>query len=144
MKSIFNSLFILFIIIFQYSYGQQNHLDIRIKEKQTKKEKKKNNKILNRKTINYDATSLWDAIRPALGANIFFRDGKAIINTGALFASGNNFILWVVNGVIVGEEIPNNINIYEIEKVEILRNPIETGKYGFRGSSGVIEITLKN
>jgi len=61
-----------------------------------------------------------------------------------LFASGNNFILWVVNGVIVGEEIPNNINIYEIEKVEILRNPIETGKYGFRGSSGVIEITLKN
>lgn len=144
MKFIFNSLFIYFIFFSNFSFGQQNTLDIRINENQIKKEKKKKNKTFTRKTINYDATSLWDAIRPTLGANISIRDDKAIINTGAMFASGNNFILWVVNGVIVGEQIPNNINIYDIEKVEILRNPIETGKYGFRGSSGVIEITLKN
>jgi hypothetical protein len=66
-----------------------------------------------------------------------------LINTGTLFASGNNYVIWVVNGVILGENIPENINIYDIEKVTVLRKPIETEKYGFRGSAGVIEINLK-
>tara|TARA_B100000886_G_C20218036_1_gene405280 strand:- start:455 stop:586 length:132 start_codon:yes stop_codon:yes gene_type:complete len=43
--------------------------------------------------MNYNASNLWDAIRPALGANIIFRDGKALINTGTLFESGNNYII---------------------------------------------------
>jgi len=134
---------IFFISIFQFSFGQQDSLKIQINKKESKKERR-NKRTKTKKTINYDANSLWDAIRPVLGANIFYRDGKAIINTGTLFATGNNFVLWVVNGVILGDQIPNNINIYEIDNVEVLRTPIETEKYGFRGSSGVIEITLKN
>lgn len=143
MKSVIIFYFIFFISIFQFSFGQQDSLKIQINKKESKKERR-NKRTKTKKTINYDANSLWDAIRPVLGANIFYRDGKAIINTGTLFATGNNFILWVVNGVILGDQIPNNINIYEIDNVEVLRTPIETEKYGFRGSSGVIEITLKN
>ena len=143
MKSAIIFCFIFFISIFQFSFGQQDSLKIQINKKESKKERR-NKRTKTKKTINYDANSLWDAIRPVLGANIFYRDGKAIINTGTLFATGNNFILWVVNGVILGDQIPNNINIYEIDNVEVLRTPIETEKYGFRGSSGVIEITLKN
>ena len=143
MKSAIIFYFIFFISIFQFSFGQQDSLKIQINNKESKKERR-NKRTKTKKTINYDANSLWDAIRPVLGANIFYRDGKAIINTGTLFATGNNFILWVVNGVILGDQIPNNINIYEIDNVEVLRTPIETEKYGFRGSSGVIEITLKN
>lgn len=143
MKSAIIFYFIFFISIFQFSFGQQDSLKIQINKKESKKERR-NKRTKTKKTINYDANSLWDAIRPVLGANIFYRDGKAIINTGTLFATGNNFILWVVNGVILGDQIPNNINIYEIDNVEVLRTPIETEKYGFRGSSGVIEITLKN
>lgn len=143
MKSAIIFYFIFFISIFQLSFGQQDSLKIQINKKESKKERR-NKRTKTKKTINYDANSLWDAIRPVLGANIFYRDGKAIINTGTLFATGNNFILWVVNGVILGDQIPNNINIYEIDNVEVLRTPIETEKYGFRGSSGVIEITLKN
>ena len=93
--------------------------------------------------MNYNASNLWDAIRPALGANIIFRDGKALINTGTLFESGNNYIIWVINGVIFSENIPDDINIYEIEKVTVLRKTVETEKYGFRGSAGVTEIKLK-
>ena len=143
MKSAIIFYLIFFISIFQFSFGQQDSLKIQINKKESKKERR-NKRTKTKKTINYDANSLWDAIRPVLGANIFYRDGKAIINTGTLFATGNNFILWVVNGVILGDQIPNNINIYEIDNVEVLRTPIETEKYGFRGSSGVIEITLKN
>lgn len=143
MKSAIIFYLIFFISIFQFSFGQQDSLKIQINKKESKKERR-NKRTKNKKTINYDANSLWDAIRPVLGANIFYRDGKAIINTGTLFATGNNFILWVVNGVILGDQIPNNINIYDIDNVEVLRTPIETEKYGFRGSSGVIEITLKN
>ena len=134
--------FIFLISIFQFFFGQQDSIKTQIDKKESKKERRnKSNRI--RKTINYDANSLWDAIRPVLGANIFLRDGKAIINTGTFFATGNNFILWVVDGVILGDQIPNNINIYDIDNIQVLRRPIETEKYGFRGSSGVIEIKLK-
>ncbi|MDA9628508.1 hypothetical protein N9S47_01590 [Flavobacteriaceae bacterium] len=96
-----------------------------------------------RRTINYNAANLWDAIRPVIGANVYFKDGKALINTGAFFPTGKNYLIWVVNGVILGEQIPDNININEIDKVTLLRSPMETEKYGFRGSAGVIEIDLK-
>ncbi|MDA8658353.1 Plug domain-containing protein [Flavobacteriaceae bacterium] len=134
--------FIFLISIFQFSFGQQDSIKTQIDKKESKKERR-NKSNRTRKTINYDANSLWDAIRPVLGANIFLRDGKAIINTGTFFATGNNFILWVVDGVILGDQIPNNINIYDIDNIQVLRRPIETEKYGFRGSSGVIEIKLK-
>jgi len=128
------------LLISSYSTLAQENETI-VKEKVDVKEKRqKRNKS---RQINYNATSTWDAIRPLIGAGVIMRDNKVLFNTGALFASGSNYVLWVVNGVIVGEEIPNNLNIYEISKVNVLRSPIDTEKYGFRGSSGVIEITLK-
>jgi hypothetical protein len=138
--------FLFLLLITCVSFGQKKKLEKSSQENATNQkielvEKKK--KPRNSRSINYNASNLWDAIRPVLGANIIFRDGKVLINTGTLFASGNNYVIWVVNGVILGENIPENINIYDIEKVTVLRKPIETEKYGFRGSAGVIEINLK-
>ena len=138
--------FLLLLLISCVSFGQKKKLEKSPQENGTNQkielvEKKKNRR--NSRSINYNASNLWDAIRPVLGANIIFRDGKALINTGTLFASGNNYVIWVVNGVILGENIPDDINIYDIKKVTVLRKPMETEKYGFRGSAGVIEINLK-
>lgn len=138
--------FLLLLLISCVSFGQKKKLEKSsqenaINQKNELVEKKK--KPRSSRSINYNASNLWDAIRPVLGANIIFRDGKALINTGNLFASGNNYVIWVVNGVILGKNIPDDINIYDIEKVTVLRKPMETEKYGFRGSAGVIEINLK-
>ena len=138
--------FLLLLLISCVSFGQKKKLEKSSQENATNQkielvEKKKPPR--NSRSINYNASNLWDAIRPVLGANIIFRDGKALINTGNLFASGNNYVIWVVNGVILGVNIPDDINIYDIEKVTFLRKPMETEKYGFRGSAGVIEINLK-
>ena len=135
-----------FLLIPLVSYGQtENKVKSPKANLTTKKtelaEKKKKARL--RRTINYNAVNLWDAIRPVIGSNVFLRDGKALINTGAFFSTGSNYIIWVVNGVILGEYIPNNININEIDKVTLLRSPMETERYGFRGSAGVIEIELK-
>ena len=43
----------------------------------------------------------------------------------------------------MGQNIPMNIEIQDIDDVNVLRSTIETSKYGLRGSGGVIEITLK-
>ena len=138
--------FLLLLLISCVSFGQKKKLEKSSQENAINQkielvEKKK--KPRNSRSINYNASNLWDAIRPVLGANIIFRDGKALINTGSLFATGNNYVIWVVNGVILGVNIPEDINIYDIEKVTFLRKPMETEKYGFRGSAGVIEINLK-
>ncbi|MAW14899.1 MAG: hypothetical protein CMC25_00530 [Flavobacteriaceae bacterium] len=138
--------FLLLLLISCVSFGQKKKLEKSSQENAINQkielvEKKK--KPRNSRSINYNASNLWDAIRPVLGANIIFRDGKALINTGTLFATGNNYVIWVVNGVILGVNIPEDINIYDIEKVTFLRKPMETEKYGFRGSAGVIEINLK-
>lgn len=128
------------LLISSYTTLAQENETI-VKEKGDVKEKRqKRNKS---RQINYNATSTWDAIRPLIGAGAIMKDNKVLFNTGTLFASGSNYVLWVVNGVIVGEEIPNNLNIYEIANVNVLRSPMDTEKYGFRGSAGVIEITLK-
>ena len=35
------------------------------------------------------------------------------------------------------------LNPYDIEKIEVLKNPADTGIYGVRGANGVIKITTK-
>ena len=140
-----NIIFLLLIIPL-VSYGQKEN---KVKSPKVNLFAKKNElggnkkKTKYRRTINYNAANLWDAIRPVIGPNVFFKDGKALINTGAFFSTGRNYLVWVVNGVILGEYIPDNININEIDKVTLLRSPMETERYGFRGSAGVIEIELK-
>lgn len=132
-----NIIFLLLLIPL-VSYGQN---EIKVKSKKVNPITKK--KAKHRRTINYNAVNLWDAIRPVIGSNVFLRDGKALINTGAFFATGSNYLIWVVNGVILGEYLPDNININEIDKVTLLRSSMGFERYGFRGSAGVIEIELK-
>ena len=140
-----NIIFLLLIIPL-VSYGQKEN---KVKSPKVNLFAKKNElgenkkKTKYRRTINYNAANLWDAIRPVIGPNVFFKDGKALINSGAFFSTGSNYLIWVVNGVILGEYIPDNIYINEIDKVTLLRSPMETERYGFRGSAGVIEIELK-
>jgi TonB-dependent SusC/RagA subfamily outer membrane receptor len=35
------------------------------------------------------------------------------------------------------------LNPYDIQKIEVLKNPADTGLYGLRGANGVIKITTK-
>jgi TonB-dependent SusC/RagA subfamily outer membrane receptor len=35
------------------------------------------------------------------------------------------------------------LNPYDIEKIEVLKNPEDVGVYGLRGANGVIKITMK-
>lgn len=35
------------------------------------------------------------------------------------------------------------LNPYDIQKIEVLKNPADTGLYGVRGANGVIKITMK-
>jgi TonB-dependent SusC/RagA subfamily outer membrane receptor len=35
------------------------------------------------------------------------------------------------------------LNPYDIEKIEVLKNPADVGVYGIRGGNGVIRITTK-
>ena len=108
-----------------------------------KKKREKRKKRSSRKIINYNATNLWDAIRPILGTGVYLDNGRVIFNTGALFSTSNKYVVWVINGVVIGQYIPLNIDVQEILDVRVLKSAIETERYGFQGSAGVIEITLK-
>ena len=44
--------------------------------------------------------------RPVLGANLSFRSGKALVNTGVLCAPGNKYVICVVDWVIISKNIP--------------------------------------
>ena len=137
-------LFLILLFIPLISFGQK---DKQVKSPKvnlfTEKNELGEKKNRYRRTINYNAANLWDAIRPVISPNVFFKDGKVLINSGAFFSTRSNYLIWVVNGVILGEYIPDNININDIDKVTLLRSPMETERYGFRGSAGVIEIELK-
>ena len=82
--------FIILISMVNISFEQSETI-LKSSVKEIKKKKRKKRRAENRKTINYEANTLLNALRPVLGANIFYKDGKAIINTGTLFATGNNF-----------------------------------------------------
>ena len=108
-----------------------------------KKKREKRKKRSSARTINYDASNLWDAIRPILGPGVYLDNGKVLFNNGALFSTSNKYAVWAVNGVVMGQSIPLNIEIQDVLDVKVLRSAIETSRYGFQGSAGVIEITLK-
>ena len=107
------------------------------------KKKKKRKKRSSTIKINYNASNLWDAINPILGPGAYLDNGRVLFNSGALFSTSNKYAEWAVNGTLMGQNIPMNIEIQDIDDVNVLRSTIETSKYGLRGSGGVIEITLK-
>ncbi len=56
--------------------------------------------------------------------------------------------LYVVDGIPIGHsyfEANNAVSVFDIDYVEVLKDPTETAIYGRRGSNGVIVInTRKN
>ena len=141
--------FLFFIFSFN-SFAQEaeikekvNKTDIKKSSKSLSKKKKKRKKQSLSRTINYDANNLIDAIKPILGPGVYFQDERVLFNTGALFSTSNKYVEWAINGTLVGQDIPLDIEIQDIQDVKVLKSAMETSRYGLRGSAGVIEITLK-
>ena len=59
---------------------------------------------------------------------------------------GSNEPLFVVDDVALphGTGGVISVNPYDIEKIEVLNNPADTGIYGLRGANGVVKITTKS
>jgi TonB-dependent SusC/RagA subfamily outer membrane receptor len=74
-------------------------------------------------------------------------DGSIAIRIrGSTSFSGNNFPLYVVDGVAVasgpGGSLPG-INPYDIESIKVLKDATDITMYGSRGANGVIVIKTK-
>jgi TonB-dependent starch-binding outer membrane protein SusC len=67
------------------------------------------------------------------------------IRGGANSFLGSNEPLYVVDGT----PLPSGtggivfLNPYDIETIEVLKNPVDVGIYGIRGANGVVKITTK-
>jgi TonB-dependent SusC/RagA subfamily outer membrane receptor len=72
--------------------------------------------------------------------------GIAVRIRGAMSVYGNNDPLYVVDGMPI-QPGPNGsltgINPYDIESIQVLKDPAETAMYGVRGANGVIVIKTK-
>lgn len=74
---------------------------------------------------------------PGAGTSIRIRGGNSIL--------GNNQPLWVIDGVIVGQNFNlNNINTNDIQSIDILKDATAVSIYGTRGANGVILVTTKS
>ena len=74
---------------------------------------------------------------PGAATSIRIRGGNSI--------QGNNEPLWVIDGVIVGQNFDlNNINTNDIASIEILKDATAVSIYGTRGANGVILVTTKS
>ncbi len=137
---------IFILLISSFLSAQENEIKLKEDRKEkivSKKKKEKRKKRFSARSVNYDATNLWDAIRPILGPGVYLENEKVLFNTGALFSTSNKYAVWAVNGVVMGQSIPLGIEIQDILDVKVLRSTMETSRYGLQGSAGVIEITLK-
>lgn len=74
---------------------------------------------------------------PGAATSIRIRGGNSI--------QGNNEPLWVIDGVIVGQNFDlNNINTNDIQSLDILKDATAVSIYGTRGANGVILVTTKS
>jgi len=139
-------LFFAFLIGTNTLYAQENQDTITLKEVKVKgKRKRKRTKPrieLNEYKVDVNAPSLIQALRAHLGT-AKIRDNRVIVLNDRMYAptSGNPYALWVIDGIIYGEQAPPGLDLNSIRSVKILKSLLETSSYGFRGSSGVIEIT---
>jgi len=139
-------LFFAFLIGTNTLYAQENQDTITLKEVKVKgKRKRKRTKPrieLNEYKVDVNAPSLIQAHRAHLGT-AKVRDNRVIVLNDRMYAptSGNPYVLWVIDGIIYGEQAPPGLDLNSIRSVKILKSLLETSSYGFRGSSGVIEIT---
>jgi TonB-dependent starch-binding outer membrane protein SusC len=73
---------------------------------------------------------------PGAGTSIRVRGGNSIV--------GDNEPLWVIDGIIVGQNFDlNNINTNDIKSIEVLKDASSIAIYGSRGANGVILVTTK-
>lgn len=68
--------------------------------------------------------------------------GKIVIR-GKSSLNGLTDPLWVIDGVIVGNQSDNSLNPSDIETMTILKDAASTAIYGSQGANGVILITTK-
>ena len=126
--------------------AQENQDTITLKEVKVKgKRKRKRTQPrveLNEYKVDVNAPSLIQALRAHLGT-AKVRDNRVIVLNDRMYAptSGNPYDLWVIDGIIYGEQAPPGLDLNSIRSVKVLKSLLETSAYGFRGSSGVIEIT---
>lgn len=74
---------------------------------------------------------------PGAGTSIRVRGGNSIV--------GSNEPLWVIDGIIVGQNFDlNNINSNDIKSIEILKDASSVAIYGSRGANGVVLVTTKS
>lgn len=69
--------------------------------------------------------------------------GAAVVIRGQATLSGNTRPLWVIDGVIVGDD-PGQLNPQDIESVTILKDAASTAIYGSAGANGVVVVTTKS
>jgi TonB-dependent starch-binding outer membrane protein SusC len=73
---------------------------------------------------------------PGAGTSIRIRGGNSIV--------GDNEPLWVIDGIIVGQNYDlNNINANDIKSIDVLKDASSVAIYGSRGANGVILVTTK-
>lgn len=72
--------------------------------------------------------------------------GIAVRIRGASSVYGNNEPLYVLDGMVItpgpGGSL-TGVNPYDIESIQVLKNPADTAIYGMRGANGVIVIKTK-
>jgi TonB-dependent SusC/RagA subfamily outer membrane receptor len=72
--------------------------------------------------------------------------GVAIQIRGQTSFYGSNAPLYVIDGVPI-QPGPSGaltgVNPYDIDSIEVLKNPADTAVYGMRGANGVIVVTTK-
>ena len=73
----------------------------------------------------------------------YLGDNKIMIR-GASSVTSENKALYVINGVVAGDEVFRNLDPNKIESINILKGSSATGMYGRRGANGVIVVTTKN
>lgn len=74
---------------------------------------------------------------PGAGTVIRVRGGNSI--------EGTNEPLWVIDGIIVGQDFNlNNLNANDIQSIEVLKDASSIAIYGSRGANGVVLVTTKS
>jgi TonB-linked SusC/RagA family outer membrane protein len=92
------------------------------------------NKVLGGRAPGVEVTTVSGS--PGASGVIRIRGGNSI--------QGNNNPLYVVDGVIMGQDYDlNKLNISDIQSVNVLKDATAVAIYGTRGSNGVVLITTK-
>lgn len=69
--------------------------------------------------------------------------GAAVVIRGQATLNGNTRPLWVIDGVIVGDD-PGQLNPQDVESLTVLKDAASTAIYGSAGANGVIVVTTKS